>query len=582
MSTHESSTGAFLALGVHPAIAAAIEARGYTTPTAVQTALLDPDLDGQDILVSSQTGSGKTVAFGLLLAPSLQPSAARGGCAPQAVVIAPTRELANQVREELAWLLAPVEVRVVAVTGGTSIGGELRALSSAPEIVVGTPGRLLDHLRRGAIETSAVATVVLDEADEMLDMGFREELEAILEALPAERRTVMLSATLPEGIVALAARYQRDAVRIAVERPGTANADIAHVAHLVRPADKLHGLVNVLLAAPEERTMVFVRTRADAGETAAALANLGFPAAALTGEMAQRERTQTLDAFRAGRVAVLVATDLAARGIDVPEVTRVIHADLPGDPAALTHRSGRTGRAGRKGTSIMIVPPHARTRARELLRAAGVRATWRPVPSAEEIASAADARLHQRLATEAPEGATSPRHLRLAEALLEGRDPVALVARLLGELRYDGPCAPRAVAPIELPAAKPAWSPRPAHGALRGHDEGRAGPRSHDDARYVMFRVNFGEKHGATPARLLAMVCRRGGVQGRDVGAIAIGGAVSTFGVSPAVARAFARAASRPDTRDPHVRIEQLDGAPPHRPAPAGPRRRSEWSTREA
>jgi ATP-dependent RNA helicase DeaD len=625
MSIEETvSTGAFAALGVPSAIAAAIEARGYTTPTAVQAALLDPGLEGRDVLVSSQTGSGKTVAFGLLLAPSLTTGEARSGgtCTPMAIVIAPTRELANQVREELSWLLAPVGARVVAVTGGTSVGGELRALAAGAEVVVGTPGRLNDHLRRGAVDPVGVTTVVLDEADEMLDMGFREELESILDTLPVERRTVMLSATMPDGIAALARRYQRDAVRIAMDRPGSANADIAYVGHVVPPADKLNAVVNILLSNPEERTMVFVRTRAEAGEMAGALSDLGFAAAPLTGEMAQRERTQTLDAFRAGRVAVLVATDVAARGIDVPEVTRVIHADLPGDAAALTHRSGRTGRAGRKGTSILLVPTFARGRANELLRSAGVRPIWRPVPAADEIAAAADARLREKLLGDAPESAPSERHQALAAALMSEGDPQALVARLLCELRYDGPCAARTLRPVDTGKTfrpreggftpreggytprENSFAPRERSFAPRGEREGgfaprgeREGgfapraereegfaPRGRGDERFVMFRVNFGERHGATPARLLAMVCRRGAVQGREVGAISIGGNGSTFGVAPSVASSFANAASRPDERDPHVRIERMLGGAPSESRPQGgfaPRKRREWDSRE-
>jgi ATP-dependent RNA helicase DeaD len=582
-------------------VCAAIEARGFESPTSVQTALLEPALAGRDVLVSAQTGSGKTVAFGLMLAPELASLAERGArderaCTPRLLVIAPTRELANQVRDELAWLLSPLGARVLAVTGGTSVVGELRALGRGADVLVGTPGRLCDHLSRKAVDPSHVAAVVLDEGDEMLDLGFRDELETILQTLPAERRTILCSATMPEGVAALARRYQKDPVRIAVNPPGGAHADIAHVAHLVRPSERLDAVVNLLLAAPDERTIVFVRTRAEAGEMGATLANLGFSAAALSGEMAQRERTQTMEAFRAGRVTVLIATDVAARGLDVPEVTRVVHADLPGDGATLTHRAGRTGRAGRKGESVLLVPPAGRGRAQGLLREAGIRsAQFRPVPQAAEIRAAAGERLRVRLGvaaasataagTDETDAAASakgvaevqPAYRALAARLLDGADPVDLVARLLGEVRFEGPCAPREVRPVELPTAprpRAAWAPPQPEGAMAAPRErdGRGGDGGFTDA-HVMFRVNFGERHGATPSRLLAMVCRRGGIRGQDVGAIRIGGDGSTFGVAPHVARGFTRAVSRRDERDPYVRIEPLAAG-----GAAGPRERGGYA----
>ncbi|MEI8254907.1 MAG: DEAD/DEAH box helicase, partial [Deltaproteobacteria bacterium] len=370
MTAPSSPAAAFAALGIAPPLANALATRGFTELTPVQYALIDPAHANRDLLVSAMTGSGKTVAFGLLVAPSLEgttPATSRGA-APRAIVITPTRELANQVREELAWLLAAISVRVVVVTGGTSVSGERRALAAGADIVVGTPGRLQDHLEHNAIDGSKVQTVVLDEADEMLDMGFRDELDSILKTMPADRRTVMLSATVPREIEDLARNYQRNPARVAIDPPGQSNENISFVAHLVPPSSRVDVVVNLLLAAQDERTMVFVRTRADATDLGAQLSQLGFTAAALQGEMGQRERTQTLDSFRAGRVQVLVATDVAARGLDVPEVTMIIHADLPGDPSALTHRSGRTGRAGRHGTSVLLVPSFARRRAEAMLR----------------------------------------------------------------------------------------------------------------------------------------------------------------------------------------------------------------------
>ncbi len=613
-----TTPGAFHALGIAPAIADAIASRGFEHPTPVQSALLAGSIGSRDVLVSARTGSGKTVAVGLLLAPALTRRASTAlVCAPQAMVIAPTRELAAQVSEELAWVLAPIGVRVLAVTGGTSVVGDLRALARGTDVLVGTPGRLLDHLTRGAVDASALRALVLDEADEMLDMGFRDELDAIVAALPAERRTVLLSATIPPEIVALARKYQRDPARIAIDPPGASNEDITHVAHRVRPAERMDVIVNLLLASPGERCLVFVRTRAEAGDMADKLAELGFSAAALTGEMAQRDRTRTLDAFRAGRVMTLVATDVAARGIDVPEISMVIHADPPGDGATLTHRAGRTGRAGRKGKSVLLVPAFARERVNAVVRAASVRLVWNPAPTAREIIRASEERLKTQLDDETTNAKGAPRtHIEFARALLQGRDPATLVAALLERVPWTGPCAPRAVVePTPIPAspqrsfdrgsARPdarrhhdGPAPRGANvqyatrDSARGNSDrphaprsaaanvshpvrsngGKPAPRSNRDeatprnshARepqrdaHVLFHVNFGDAEGATPARILAMVCRRGNVRGTDVGGIEIGPHRTTFGVAPVVSAAFARAAARPDRREPKVRIERV------------------------
>jgi ATP-dependent RNA helicase DeaD len=556
---------------IAPRLRDAMLERGFTSLTPVQRAVLAPELGGRDLRISSQTGSGKTVAIGLVLAELVGPDggpetgAARAGgdgghgggareraCRPRAVVIAPTRELAAQVSGELGWLLGPLGARTVTVTGGTNVGVELRALARGAEVVVGTPGRLLDHLSRGAIDPSSVAAVVLDEADQLLDLGFRDELEAIADAMPEDRQTLLVSATFPREVLALADRFQRDAAPVVGTPPGDANADIAHVGHVVRPDERFDALVNLLLFAPDERTLVFARTRAGAAELADLLAGERFAAAALTGEMDQRERTRTLDAFRAGALRVLVATDVAARGIDVPEVTRVVHADLPDNDEVYTHRSGRTGRAGRKGTSHVLVPPSRARVASEMVRRAGGQLAWRPLPGPEQVLAAAAERLERRVLEAAPPG--DPRWHELAGRLLErADDPAAIVARLLAMADEGSPCEPRRLTPVEPPrhaAARPARAAAP----------GRHGTP-------VAFRIGWGARHGADPRRLLALVCRRGNVRGTDIGAIHVGPTSSTVEVAAAVADQFAAAVRAPDPRDGHVRIAPFDGHAPVAPA---------------
>ncbi len=525
--------------------------RGFTSLTPVQSAVVEPELAGRDLRISSQTGSGKTVAIGLVLAELFDrpgPPAGRPaeggprGCRPRAIVVAPTRELAAQVSNELAWLLAPVGARTVTVTGGTNVGVELRALARGAEVVVGTPGRLLDHLNRRAVDPSDVRAVVLDEADQLLDLGFRDELEAIVEAMPEERQTLLVSATFPRDVLALADRYQRDPAHVAGTRPGDANADIAHVAHVVRPDERFDALVNLLLCAgPDERTLVFTRTRAGAAELADALAQARFGAAGLTGEMEQRERTRTLDAFRAGTLRVLVATDVAARGLDVPEVARVVHFDVPDNDEVYTHRSGRTGRAGRKGTSHVLVPPARQRVVAEMARRARVGLDWQPAPGPERVLEAEAERLERRVLE--GEGPDEPRLLRLAEELLDQLDPAELVARLLALADQNAPCRPRPLTAIN-PSPDAPRAPRP------------GSPRSSSGA--VTFHVGWGMRHGADPRRLLALVCRRGQVRGSDVGAINVGPTSSTVEIAAAAAEHFAAAVRAPDPRDGHVRISPL------------------------
>jgi ATP-dependent RNA helicase DeaD len=447
--------------GVPAPLASALRRRGFSALTAVQRAVLEAECEGRDLRISSQTGSGKTVALGLALArPFLAAPASPAG--PSALVIVPTRELAAQVREELRWLYAEIPgLRVEVVTGGTDLGRERRRLAEKPALVVGTPGRLLDHLRAGALDCSAIRHVVLDEADQMFDMGFRDELDAIVEALPAERSSHLLSATFPPPVRQLADRFQRDPLRLEGTRLGAAHEDIVHVAHLVRPHEAYAALVNLLLLGEGARCLVFVRRRVDTAELAERLAGDGFVALPLSGDLAQAQRNRTLHAFRTGSVPILVATDVAARGIDVPDIATVIHLEPPSDAEAYTHRSGRTGRAGRKGLSLLLVPTYARRRVEAVLAAARVRVEWQPAPTPASVHRALEKRHRRRLRARLEQGAVELDEARIAHAteLLEGRDPVAVVATLV---QLAAPSLPREPLPVA---------------AVEAHEEPRRGHR---------------------------------------------------------------------------------------------------------
>ena len=359
------------------------------------------------------------------------------------------------MQRELAWLLAPPGGRVAACVGGMDPRREARALSEGAHVVVGTPGRLRDHLERGTLDLSALGTVVLDEADEMLDMGFREELEAILDTTPAPRRTVLFSATLPKPILELARRYTRDPARVAANPPAEAHADIEYRAHVVSPREREHAIVNVLRALDPPSALVFCATREAVQRSAASLSERGFEVVALSGELTQPERTRALKALRDGRARVLVATDVAARGLDLPGIALVLHADLPRDAQALQHRSGRTGRAGRKGLAVFLSGPAERFRLERMLRESGVAAAWSsgPLPRRDPRA-----RRGAALAASSPRSPVEAgdEDREAARRLLAAHDPLLLAVALVRRERARLP------APEELPETARAAQEAPA------------------------------------------------------------------------------------------------------------------------
>jgi ATP-dependent RNA helicase DeaD len=510
---------------IHPTLAQALEARGYDELTPVQSAVITEEAHGRDLIVSAKTGSGKTVAFGLAIAPALlECDSATFATAPLALVITPTRELAIQVSRELQWLYASARARVVTCVGGMDPMKERRALAGGAHIVVGTPGRLRDHLERGALELSSLRAAVLDEADEMLDMGFREELEEILDATPQTRRTLLFSATMPRPIVALARRYQRDALRIETIGDKEGHQDIAYQAVAVSPTDIEHAVVNLLRFHEAEATILFCATREAVRRLHASLTERGFHAVALSGEHSQNERNQALQALRDQRARVCVATDVAARGIDLPSVSLVIHVELPRDADALQHRSGRTGRAGRKGTAVLIVPFQRRKRVEGMLRGARIQAEWISVPTAADIRAKDRERLLAAL--------LAPVELEdddreLAKHLVERLTPEAMAAALIQSLRTDMP------SPEDILAAGRADN--------RGSD-GRPRP-GFEGASW--FRVNAGRRHNADPRWLLPLICRYGHVTRTEIGAIRIAASESYFEVSERAAPGFVKALRR-------------------------------------
>ncbi len=481
-------------------LAAALANKGYANLTPVQKAVLTSDAVGRDLLVSAQTGSGKTVAFGLAIAHQILAGDAllTPSEAPLALAIAPTRELALQVARELKWLYSEAGGQVATCVGGREYRSERRTLERGAHIVVGTPGRLRDHLERGSLNLSNLRACVLDEADEMLDLGFREDLEFILQASRPERRTLMFSATVPRAIEDLARDFQTDAVRIQTAGEARQHADIAYQAISVSARDREHAIFNLLRYHEARAAIVFCKTRMNVNHLLARMINRGFQVVALSGELSQQERTHALQALRDGRARVCIATDVAARGIDLPGLELVVHADLPTNSETLLHRSGRTGRAGAKGVSALIVTPAEYKKAQRLLQGAKVVAEWGKAPSADEVQARDDDRLlrHDALLSDPAEEAP------LANALLERYGPYRVAAAFV-RLWREGRSAPEDLSEAVTPA--------PAAARDRTAFAGS-----------IWFIISIGRVDRAEARWLLPQICNAGGITKEAIGAIRV------------------------------------------------------------
>jgi ATP-dependent RNA helicase DeaD len=508
----------------HPALDRALSARGYDEPTPVQSAVLEAGLNadgpdharmGRDLLVSAQTGSGKTVAFGLALAPTLLGEAEKFAefGAPVALVIAPTRELALQVSNELQWLYAQTGARIVSCVGGMDPKVERQALNRGCHIVVGTPGRLRDHVERGALDLSTLQAVVLDEADEMLDMGFQEDLTFILDQAPAERRTLMFSATLARDIVQLAKTYQKDALRIDTVVGAGSHADIEYKAIRVAPNELELAVVNVLRYFEAPGALVFANTRERVKHLTSSLRERGFSVVGLSGELTQSQRSEALQALRDGHARVCVATDVAARGLDLPDLGLVIHAEIPVNKAGLLHRSGRTGRAGKKGVSVLLVSYTRRRKVELMLQSASIKAEWSGPPSAEMILENDRKRMLADPVLTAP--VEDEDTLALGKQLLEKSTPEQIAAALIRLYQQ------------KLPAPEDVYD----DDRMKRQQESGKNDRGQPDVPYTdfarggdmaWFRINIGRDKNADPKWLMPTICRLGNVTKRDIGSIKI------------------------------------------------------------
>lgn len=487
-------------------LAAALASKGYESLTAVQKSVLAPEAQGRDVLVSAQTGSGKTVAFGIAIADQLLRGADKLLYAdtPMALVIAPTRELALQVARELDWLYADAGAIIATCVGGMDYRTEKRALDRGAHIVVGTPGRLRDHIDRRSLKLENLRAAVLDEADEMLDLGFREDLEFILNAAPAERRTLMFSATVPKEIAKLAADFQTDALRIQAQGEAKQHVDIEYRALSVAARDRDNAIFNALRFYEARAAIVFCKTRANVNQLLGRMGNRGFQVVALSGELSQQERTHALQALRDGRARVCIATDVAARGIDLPGLDLVIHADLPSNSETLLHRSGRTGRAGSKGVSALIVAPAEFKKAQRLLQGAKVVAEWGSAPSADEVQAKDDLRLLENPILSLPLGEDAG----IARVLID-RYGAEQVAAGFVRMWREGRSAPEVLSEQSTSARESARDAAPPR------ERSEFGPS-------VWYMLSVGRSGRAEARWLLPKICDAGGITKDGIGAIRV------------------------------------------------------------
>lgn len=425
----------FQSMDLAPAILRGLQAMGFEEPSPIQKRTIPLILAGRDLIGQAQTGTGKTAAFGVPIVQGLDHRSKR----VQALVLTPTRELAIQVAEEITKIGKFAGVKVVPIYGGQSYDRQLKALDHGAQVVIGTPGRIMDHIRRGTLKLDTVRMMVLDEADEMLDMGFIDDVEFILSNVPEERQTLLFSATVPDPIARLARRYLHDPVHVSISPERLTVPLIDQVFYEVREFEKLDALTRILDMEGAERSIIFCRTKKRVDELTEGLQARGYTAEAIHGDLNQVQRNRVMKRFKDGGSEILVATDVAARGLDIENVSHVINYDLPQDTEGYVHRIGRTGRAGRSGTAISLVNPKEFRQLRQMERTLRVKLQRRPLPTVADVAEKQREALKQRLADEIQHGVL-PVYQDLVMQLAEQFDSVDIAAaaiRLMVEKGRD-------------------------------------------------------------------------------------------------------------------------------------------------
>ena len=513
-------TTEFDQFNLHPQLIQAVTELGYETPTPIQEKMIPLMLAGHDVIGQAQTGTGKTAAFALPILNNITP----GEGNVQALVVAPTRELALQVAKATYDYGRFRDVRVLAIYGGAPYGRQISRLNKGVDIVVGTPGRLLDMIKRNALDLSSVKTVVLDEADEMLSMGFIEDIEAILDETPDNRQTALFSATVPTPIRKLADKYLHNPQAITIQGQQLSAAAIEQRYYMVNENDKLAALTRLFEIEEITSALIFARTRMGTGELAAELSVRGYQAEVLNGDLSQDAREQVMNRFRRGQIKVLVATDVAARGLDIDDISHVFNFDLPLDPEVYVHRIGRTGRAGRDGVAISLVTPREQWRLRKIEKYARQTVTKFELPTVEEIQAYREQQLLNQMLVWLRRGRCS-REREMVTKLIEedGYDLLEIAAASLKLARAE-----EKQRPIEqigkVAEDRPQVTGSRQRRSRSDNGNGRSPAISHRSHEQGMVRlsVNAGKAQGVQPNEVVGQIAFHAEIPGHSIGAIKI------------------------------------------------------------
>ena len=497
----------FADLQVHPAVLQAVNDVGYETPSAIQAATIPALLAGSDVVGLAQTGTGKTAAFAIPILSRIDTASKQ----TQALVLAPTRELALQVAEAFSRYAAHLPaINVLPIYGGQSYTVQLAGLRRGAQVVVGTPGRVIDHLERGTLDLSHLDYLVLDEADEMLQMGFAEDVERILADTPEYKQVALFSATMPPAIRRITGKYLHDPVEVAVKSKTATAENITQRYIQVAGPRKMDALTRILEVEDFEAMIVFVRTKQATEEVAEKLRARGFSAAAINGDVPQAVRERTISQLKDGTIDILVATDVAARGLDVERISHVLNYDIPHDPESYVHRIGRTGRAGRSGTALLFVSPRERHLLKSIEKVTRQPVTEVALPSVEDVNAQRVEKFRDSI-TEALGGPGFDTFRRLVEAYERDNDvPMADIAAALAVLSRDGAEFLMTEPPPEKRRERPERGERP---------ERAARPRRDDLATY---RIAVGKRHKVGPGSIVGALANEGGLHRSDFGHITI------------------------------------------------------------
>ena len=499
----------FADLQVHPAVLQAVSDVGYETPSAIQAATIPALLAGSDVVGLAQTGTGKTAAFAIPILSRIDTASKQ----TQALVLAPTRELALQVAEAFSRYAAHLPaINVLPIYGGQSYTVQLAGLRRGAQVVVGTPGRVIDHLERGTLDLSHLDYLVLDEADEMLQMGFAEDVERILADTPEYKQVALFSATMPPAIRRITGKYLHDPVEVAVKSKTATAENITQRYIQVAGPRKMDALTRVLEVEPFEAMIVFVRTKQATEEVAEKLRARGFSAAAINGDVPQAVRERTISQLKDGTIDILVATDVAARGLDVERISHVLNYDIPHDPESYVHRIGRTGRAGRSGTALLFVSPRERHLLKSIEKVTRQPVTEVALPSVEDVNAQRVEKFRDSI-TEALGGPGFDTFRRLVEAYERDSDvPMADIAAALAVLSRDG---------AEFLMTEPPPEKRKERAERGDRPERAPRPRRDDLATY---RIAVGKRHKVGPGSIVGALANEGGLHRSDFGHITIKG----------------------------------------------------------